>query len=42
MQPSNWMKIRDELITRLRGEAIKTVYLESMPMRPNAIGASAD
>jgi len=41
MQPINWIKIRDELISLMCGEAIKTVDLESMPMRPNSIGASA-
>jgi integrase len=41
MQSSNWIKIRDELLSRLRGEAIKPVDLESVPMPPTPIVASA-
>jgi hypothetical protein len=40
MQPSNWIRIRDELLSRLRGEAIKTVDLQSIQVPTKAIVAS--
>ena len=41
MQPSNWIRIRDELLSRLRGDEIKTVDLQSIRVPKNAIVASA-
>jgi hypothetical protein len=41
MQSSNWIKLRDELLSRLRGEAIKAVDLESVPTPPSPIVESA-